>query len=199
MSKSLSPEEKERKRLYQKEYYKKNKTTLNQQKKLYRKNNKGKIKEYNKKWMDDNKEKRKNYKQNFYQDNKERIQIYDNEYRRHKIKTDPKFRLKENIRKSILKSFNKNGYTKSSKTHDILGCTFEEFKEHIEVQFEDWMTWDNYGNPNDGILELNKTWDLDHIVPLSTALNENDIVRLNHYTNLQPLCSYVNRKIKRDN
>ena len=61
------------------------------------------------------------------------------------------------------------------------------------------MTWDNYGNPKDGIFELNKTWDIDHIVPINKALTEEDVVRLNHYTNLQPLCSYTNRFIKRDN
>jgi len=61
------------------------------------------------------------------------------------------------------------------------------------------MSWDNYGNPKDGVLELNKTWDLDHIVPLSSAECEEDIIRLNHYSNIQPLCSYVNRNVKRDN
>lgn len=47
------------------------------------------------------------------------------------------------------------------------------------------------GTPNYG-------WDIDHIKPLITGLTEDDIIKLNHYTNLQPLCSYVNRKIKRD-
>ena len=80
----------------------------------------------------------------------------------------------------------------------ILGCLFEEFKQYIENQFADWMTWDNHGNPDDGILELNKTWDLDHIIPISEAKDESDIIRLNHYANFQPLCSYTNRFVKRD-
>ena len=42
-------------------------------------------------------------------------------------------------------------------------------------------------------------WDIDHIIPLSSAKNEDDLLRLNHYTNLQPLCSKVNRDIKRKN
>ena len=58
------------------------------------------------------------------------------------------------------------------------------------------MTWDNHGNPKDGIYELNKTWDLDHIIPISTAISEEDVIRLNHHTNFQPLCSYTNRFIK---
>ena len=59
------------------------------------------------------------------------------------------------------------------------------------------MNWENYGNPKDGKLEPNKTWDIDHIEPLSTANTETDIIRLNHHINLRPLCSYVNRFIKR--
>jgi hypothetical protein len=61
------------------------------------------------------------------------------------------------------------------------------------------MTWDNKGNPEDGILEPNKTWDIDHIIPLSSCKTEDDVIKLNHYTNLQPLCSYTNRYIKKDN
>ena len=60
------------------------------------------------------------------------------------------------------------------------------------------MTWDNYGNPKDGIFELNKTWDIDHIKPVSSGLAENEVIELNHYTNLKPLCSYTNRWIKRN-
>ena len=44
-------------------------------------------------------------------------------------------------------------------------------------------------------LEVKK---LDHVVPLSTAKKEEDIIKLNHYTNLQPLCSKINRDIKKD-
>jgi hypothetical protein len=51
----------------------------------------------------------------------------------------------------------------------------------------------------DGIYEPNKSWDIDHIIPLSSAINEYDILKLNHYSNLQPLCSYINRYIKKDN
>ena len=60
------------------------------------------------------------------------------------------------------------------------------------------MNWDNYGNPKDGIFEINKTWDIDHIIPTNDATNETELINLNHYTNLRPLCSYTNRWIKRD-
>jgi len=56
------------------------------------------------------------------------------------------------------------------------------------------MNWDNHGLYNG---ELNYGWDIDHIIPLATAKNEGELIKLNHYTNLQPLCSKINRDIKR--
>ena len=100
------------------------------------------------------------------------------------------------MRSSIRQSFIRKGLQKLSKTEIILGCSFVEFKQYIESLFEDWMNWNNQGNPKDGVYEINKTWDVDHIIPLSTGVDEKDIIRLNHYTNLQPLCSYTNRFIK---
>ena len=80
----------------------------------------------------------------------------------------------------------------------ILGCNSQTLKQHLESKFESWMNWDNYGNPKDGVYEPNKTWDIDHIIPLSSAINEEELIKLNHYTNLQPLCSYNNRFIKKN-
>jgi len=91
--------------------------------------------------------------------------------------------------------FRRNGYTKKSRTHEILGCSYEEFKEYLESKFEPWMTWDNYGlyngTPNYG-------WDMDHIIPSSSATTEEGLLKLNHFSNLQPLCSFFNRDIKKD-
>ena len=71
--------------------------------------------------------------------------------------------------------------SKISKTQEILTCSFKEFKSHIESQFEDWMTWDNRGLYNG---ELNYGWDIDHIIPISSAKTEEDVIRLSCYTNL---------------
>ena len=57
------------------------------------------------------------------------------------------------------------------------------------------MNWDNYGLYNG---ELNYGWDIDHIIPHSLGKTENEILKLNHYTNLQPLSSHTNRDIKKD-
>ena len=75
-------------------------------------------------------------------------------------------------------------------------CSFEVLKLYLESKFETWMNWDNYGLYNG---KLNYGWDIDHIIPLCSALKEEDVIKLNHYTNLQPLCSKVNRDIKHSN
>ncbi len=87
------------------------------------------------------------------------------------------------------------GYSKNSKTFNILGCSFEDFKFYLESKFEPWMSWENYGLYNG---ESNYGWDIDHIIPSSSAKTEEELLVLNRFNNLQPLCSYQNRVIKRD-
>lgn len=117
--------------------------------------------------------------------NKEKIRIKNAEYRKKRKENDPLYRFTEGVRKRILNSFKENGYTKKAKTHEILGCSFEVFKNHIESQFEDWMTWNNRGSST----KYKTKWEIDHIIPIATAYTEEDIIRLNHHTNLRPLCS----------
>jgi hypothetical protein len=105
------------------------------------------------------------------------------------------FRLKCNIRSLIKNSFFYKKYSKKTKTYKILGCSYGDFKTHIESQWEEWMNWDNYGRYN---REENYGWDFDHIIPLSSVNTEEEIIKLNHYSNIQPLCSYINRNVKRD-
>ena len=131
--------------------------------------------------------------------NKEHIRNYSKNNRttiniqvKSRRKNDPIFKLSRDIRTSINQRL-KGKYKKSKKTEEILGCTFEEFKQHIESLWEPWMNWNNHGLYNG---ELNYGWDIDHIIPASSAQSEDEIYKLNHYTNLQPLCSYINRRVK---
>ena len=71
---------------------------------------------------------------------------------------------------------------------ELIGCTPEELKIHIEKQFTIGMSWDNYGTYGDN------TWNIDHKIPLSSAKTKNDIYTLSHYTNLQPMWSKENLK-----
>lgn len=180
-------------------YRKKNKQKERDRLKIYRKVNKNKRLNYEASYRENNKEKISKTQKEYYLNNKEKVQNRQNNYEKERLNNDPLFRLTKNIRSNIRQSIIRKGYNKKSKTCDILGCTYNEFKTHIESQFESWMTWENYGNPKDGVLELNKTWDIDHIIPLCSATCESEIYKLNHFNNLQPLCSYNNRNIKRDN
>jgi hypothetical protein len=96
------------------------------------------------------------------------------EYNKMKYNSDPIFKLKHCVRGRIYKYIKR----KSIPTNSILGCTWECFKKHIENQFEVGMNWDNHEQFG---------WHLDHIVPLSSAKNEQELLALNHYTNFQPL------------
>ena len=51
------------------------------------------------------------------------------------------------------------------------------------------MNWDNYGSYK---INEQRTWNIDHIIPLSSAKNEDELIKLNHYTNMRPLCSKEN-------
>jgi hypothetical protein len=149
-------------------------------KKNYRKNNKEFLKEKRKEYYWNNRELqlkksgewRKKNNREWKKNNRERI----NNNKKERLKTDPLFKMKVTIRKTIRKSFKRKGWNKNSKTQKLLGCSFPEFKTYIEELFQEGMSFDNYGE-----------WHYDHIVPLSTATCEDDLFRLNHYTNLQPL------------
>ena len=177
-------------------YYENNKELMQERNKIYAENNKEKIKRKSKKWYENNKERAKEVQTEYRKNNIERLRKRDNEYLRNKREVNPLFKLCSNIRSYIRSSIIKGGYSKKSRSFEILGCSYKEFKKQIESNWEDWMNWDNYGKYN-GV--ENYGWDLDHIVPLSSAKCEEDILKLNHHTNIQPLCSYVNRCIKRDN
>ena len=99
-----------------------------------------------------------------------------------KLKQDPLFRLRHNIRNLIRNAVKGNGFSKKTKTYEILGCSFVDFKQHIEIQFSEGMFWENYGE-----------WEYDHITPVSWATTESEIIALNHYTNFQPLWKTENR------
>ena len=153
---------------YQKEYYRKNKNTV----------------EY--------KEKVKKYKEA----NKEKLKEYNRSYQKQRREKDVLYKISSDIRTYIINTLRSAGYEKSSTSNVILGCSFLEFKNYLESNFDPWMSLDNYGKCNG---ELNYGWDIDHVIPLSSAKTKEEVIKLFHYTNLKPLCSYTNRYIKRNN
>lgn len=140
----------------------------------------------------DNREKLAEGKRRYINANRDLI----NEKERIKLKTNSFYKLKKYLRISIKHNL-LNQNKKSKKTEEILGCSFEEFKRHIESQFLNWMNWDNYGNVCGTDLEYKCSWDLDHIIPLDSEITEEGLLILSHWSNYQPLCSKINRDIKR--
>lgn len=153
-------------------------------------------------WVKNNPEKNKVRQKNRIPPNERNpvsFKIIQRRYKNKKRKVDPLYKLHETTANLIRGSLYAIDRKKNGRTTQILGCTISNFKKYIESKFEPWMTWDNYGLYNG---ELNYGWDIDHIEPLfpkDVVRTEDDIVKLNHYTNLQPLCSKINRVIKRNN
>jgi hypothetical protein len=193
----MTPEEKiQHKKQYQKAYREKNKEKAKIEHKKYEEKNKDLLKQKRKEYYENNKPIILLKRVKYQKENKEKINKVKNVYRLNRRKTDSLYNLKHNIRALITSSFKEKGLKKNSKTSEILGCSFEEFKTYLESKFESWMTWDNKGLYNG---ELNYGWDIDHVIPVSSGMTEEEVVKLNHFTNLQPLCSKINRDIKRNN
>jgi len=181
---------------YRKEYYESNKEKRQSQMQSWYETNKDRILEKQKEYDVSKIDERKTYRKEYYESNKNKLLSRQYQRAKERKQEDPVYKLRCYLSASISKAFKKQQAIKSDSTLSIIGCSLDEFKQHIESQFEPWMNWDNYGirNPQ----AVNTTWDLDHIIPISSATNEEDIKRLNHYTNFKPLCSYYNRFIKRD-
>lgn len=97
--------------------------------------------------------------------------------------------IADRLRTLIRNSFRRRGLLKHTKTTALLGCSLVEFREHLERQFVDGMTWNNYGNGH-------ARWNIDHIVPLSSfdLTSEDEQRAAFHYTNCQPLWALDNMR-----
>jgi hypothetical protein len=144
----------------------------NLNKKNYYISNKEKIKEKSKKWIQENKELSKETKKKYQECNKEKR----NKYLIDRYNSDSVYKLSINCRGIIQKAFKRKGWKKNSKSEELIGCSFEELKIYLEKLFIDGMTWENHGD-----------WHIDHKIPLSWAKDESELLRLFHYSNLQPL------------
>jgi predicted nucleic acid-binding Zn ribbon protein len=119
---------------------------------------------------------------------KTQITEYKKNWSKNKQNIDDLYALKIAIRKNFWTNFKKyltTGKKISQTTIHILGCDWETLKKHLENQFSEGMSWDNQGR--DG-------WHIDHIIPLSSAKTSDELYKLNHYTNLQPLWAKDNLK-----
>ena len=83
------------------------------------------------------------------------------------------------LRKAVENAFNRIKKNKPARTLELLGCTWEEARAHIESLFQEGMTWENHGLGDD-------KWHIDHIRPVC-SFEDHDIHLMNHISNLRPL------------
>lgn len=204
---------KEQRNAYMREWKKKNREKVSEQNKKYREANREKIKTYHKEWRDGNRDhlnerQRERYKEN-PQAFKERTDRYREahqvevresrakynrenrqkrtDYERSKRQSDPVYRFRSSFRSLISSYLRKKGYKGGKGVWEVVGCDFDAFLKYITGQFEEGMTLENYG-PRGGC------WNIDHIIPICTAETDEDLERLNHYTNLRPMWASDNYK-----
>jgi hypothetical protein len=138
-----------------------------------------------------NERKRKNYhlKSEYY---KAKMKLYDQSAagkeklsirHKNKMQSDAIYKIKKIYRGRVSKAI--TGWCRSKKSEEMLGCSWEQLKIHLENQFLDGMTWENHGYHG---------WHVDHIIPFASAKTSEDIEKLSHYTNLQPLWAEDNLK-----
>jgi hypothetical protein len=149
--------------------------------KMYRKVNREKISAQKKQQYEANKEAVRNRVRSYNKANRAKKSNYERRYRRQRMKKDTTFKLVSHLRSRVWKAV--SGYSRGDKTLDLIGCSVEFLKSHLEQQFERGMSWDNYGE-----------WHIDHIRPCA-SFDLGDPVQQKqcfHYTNLQPLWATEN-------
>lgn len=152
-----------------KEYYAKNKEEIQKRAKEWRLENKDKIQDQNKAYRDSHREEIKKY----YEE---------------RMKSDPRFRITLALRSRVRSSLRSQNAKKTKHTLDLIGCSINGLKKHLESQFLPGMTWDNYGGKIG--------WQIDHIRPCATfdLTKEEDQKECFNYKNLRPLWGIDNWK-----
>ena len=74
-------------------------------------------------------------------------------------------------------------YKKKDSTIELLGCSIDELKIHLQNQFKEGMTWQNHGE-----------WHIDHIIPCAAfdLSKKENCLKCFNYKNLQPLWAHEN-------
>lgn len=157
----------------------------NQRTKKWRDDNPGKTKEYQKRytervkrWHQKNREQSNLRKKEWAQRNKKKVYEHQRVHAFERRKNDPLYRYRINARCMVHNAVYKDReYSKSTKTAKVIGCSQESLRKHL------CGTWkERYGKVWNG-----EKFHIDHIVPISSAKNFQEIDNLCHYTNLQML------------
>lgn len=163
--------------------------------KKFRDNNKEKIVAWSNRYRENNPEKIAQRKRDHVENNREWYREYHREYKANLRSTDINYRIKKSMTTSIRQALARLNETKGgASTFKHLPYTPQQLKEHIESQFEDWMSWDNWGQASHD----RRTWNIDHIYPHSklpyTSMTDENFKKCWALENLQPLDAFENIK-----
>ena len=164
-----------------KKYAQKNKASISEYQKKYRANNKERSSAYMKKYADENKEKLKVSRREY--NSKIEVKKRRSENHINRVKYDKKYKLMCNVRSAV-----SDALSKQSGALRFLDYSIEELARHLERQFSEGMTWDNYG----------RLWHVDHILPSSSfhfeRADDPDFKFCWALSNLRPLWAKDNLK-----
>lgn len=213
----VSPERWEIRKAKQKarmpDYLLKNKAKLAASAKKWREENPDRVIELKKKWRSENKEKirqqriewckanpekvigasRRKYQKDkeailaknkeYRQRNKEAINAQKREYIKKRRKEHEPYAIQMRVRCRFRNAMQRKGWSKESPMQSVVGCSWDELKDHLEGKFLPGMSWEN-----------RSLWEIDHIIPCATAKTEEEMKKLFHFSNLQPLWRSDNLK-----
>ena len=148
--------------------------------KKWRNKNKEYLNQKYNEWYENNKEHRKEYLKEYRENNIEKIRKTKRDYERNRKARDPLYKLISNFRTAIYQVLKESNVEKNDHYFDVLPYSQEELIQHLENQFTDDLTWDNYGE-----------WHLDHIIPISSfniqEMGDEEFIKCWSLENLQPL------------
>jgi hypothetical protein len=169
--------------------------------KIYRDRNKQKRNNCSKVYYYLNKDKKKEYDKQYYLLNKDKIINNHKIYNKNKRKTNIAYLLRTRVSTAIVKALIKGKSSKNGHSClEFLPYSIQELKQHLERQFDSWMTWENYGTYkkstwNDDDIST-WTWQIDHIIPQSKLLyksmSDKNFLLCWSLQNLRPLSSKQN-------
>lgn len=169
---------------------------------IYYKNNKSILDFKNKVYYKENKEIIINRQKEYAKNNSDKIRASKRISEAKRRKNDPLYNLRKIISAQVRFHLFKNGKNKKKGLSilNFLNYTLSDLKNHLEEQFEKWMTWNNYGPYNKKTWDDNDsstwTWSLDHIIPQYklpyTSMEDENFKRCWDLSNLRPLSAKQN-------
>lgn len=134
-------------------------------------------KRFNASWLERNREYRREYARQLRKKNIEKVRK-NKRLEKLRLLANPRTRMELNLRQRVRMALKAQGARKTGKTFDLVGMSGKELRSHLEGQFKDGMSWENYGK-----------WHIDHKRPCASfnLIDPAEQKLAFHYSNLQPL------------